>query len=268
MIIKYTSAKLGKLKAQGKNGVMVPDSNGYYTTIIGALNIENSIGERYVFNDRAKSLFDKSSMFQARVQRGVVRGELGHPKMLPGMTKDKYINRMFEIHEHNVAVHYSDISLDTAFGRNNPSFGMPDLVAIMARFAPSGPHAAVTERGMKNGEENFCFSLRGITDDVEIGGQWHRSMKNIITWDVVNEPGLFIANKYDNPAIESIDVSITMAQIAKAVESKTYLPGLAIEDSKAILLDTYRSLLADADTSPVKHFKKAVQQHSILSQFK
>jgi hypothetical protein len=261
-IIRYTSAKLSQL---GKKGIMTADSNGYYdNVVIGALNINNSAGERYVFNDSVKSLFDSSSIFMRRVNSQVLKGELGHPKR-GTLGVEQYVDRMFQIYEHMVAVHYSSISLDTEFGKKNPRFGMPDLIAIIARVGPSGPFGETWKKGMDNCEENMCFSLRGVTDDVQSGGTWHRSVKTIITWDVVTEPGLFVANKYDSPALESIDDSITLRQLHTAIEKKQILPGLAVEDSRAIMLDSYQRLLGDTSVSPAKALKQSVAHHSALS---
>lgn len=64
-------------------------------------------------------LLDNNSLFQRRVQGGNLKGEMGHPKRLPGQTDGSYIDRMFIIEETKEAVHYRKIKLDTDYGKKN-----------------------------------------------------------------------------------------------------------------------------------------------------
>ena len=82
-IVRFTASKL---LSTGKKGTLTPDSEGYYTQNIGALNCLNSVGELYVL-EGAKELFQSSSGLMRRINNGALRGENGHPSMKPGMSE-------------------------------------------------------------------------------------------------------------------------------------------------------------------------------------
>jgi hypothetical protein len=130
--VMYTASKL----AAGKKGILPPDADGYYTMPVGALNVFNSSGQYYVL-EGAKQLFDSSSIFQRRVANGCSKGEMGHPKREPKMTMDDYMTRILTIEETNVCCHFRKFWLDETFGKKNPQFKNPDMVAIMAELKPS-----------------------------------------------------------------------------------------------------------------------------------
>lgn len=221
--IRYTATKL---LARQKSGVLKPDSDGYYPLIIGGLNVLNSANEYYVL-EGAKELFDTSSILMRRIQNGNLKGEVGHPKRQPGMSGDEYLNRMLRIEETNICSHFKEVWLDEKFGKNNPRFNNPQMVAIMALVKPSGPKAQALAEALENKAENVCFSIRGLTQDQYIRGVNHRILRNILTWDWVTEPGLALANKWDAPALETIESTfITRASLEHALD----LPqGLCIE---------------------------------------
>lgn len=199
-VVKFTATKLA---STGKQGILKPDADGYYTMPIGALNAFNSAGEYYTLNG-AKELFEQSSIFMRRIKNGCLKGETGHPKRLPGMSMDDYINRILTIDEKNVCCHFKEVWLDEQFGANNPEFKNPRMVAIMGKVKPTGPHAASLKASFDNPSENVCFSIRALTRDYYERGQTYRVLTSIVTWDNVNEPGLSNATKWSSPALESI----------------------------------------------------------------
>ena len=73
-------------KPAGKQGILKADGQGYYEQIIGGLNMDNSADMRYTAEKKVLDLFEGSSVFKRKIQRGVLRGENGHPKFSPGMT--------------------------------------------------------------------------------------------------------------------------------------------------------------------------------------
>lgn len=218
------------LAGTNKAGNIKPDAQGYYEMVIGGLNIFNSAGQYYTY-EGAKQLFEQSSQFQRRIGRGSLRGEMGHPPKLPGMTMDDYINRIMEIREANVCVHFKEVYLD--FDRVKTNQGKP-AVAIMAKLTPSGPLASSLEKSLDNPNENVCFSIRAFTQDYYERGVACRDLKNIITFDYVNECGVHIANKYDNPSLEDLSEAFMTNEQIKRVCHGNLQSTIATESSVAI----------------------------------
>lgn len=235
--VKFTATKLAN---KGKEGILKPDEQGYYTIVIGGLNIFNSVGEYYTA-DGAKQLFEQSSTFMRRIQNGCLKGELGHPKRLPSMDMDSYLRRIMTIEETNVCCHFKEVWLDEQYGRNHPEFKNPSLIAIMAKIKPSGPKGPSLQQSLENPNENVCFSIRAFTKDYAVRGVTHRVLDQIMTFDKVEEPGIFIANKWDTPSLESLsNMVITENNIQEYLES---IPEtLAMEDSNYIAKELIKSI--------------------------
>lgn len=235
-IIEYASTKLKNL---GKEGKITCDPDGYYEIVIGAFNVYNSAGEYYTYQG-VSSLFEQNSLFQRRVKGGNLKGELGHPKRLPGQSDDSYIDRMFIVEEKSEAVHYRKISLDTDYGKKNPHLNNPNLVAVIAELRPSGPYAASLKDALENKWQNVCFSLRGFTKDCLMYGEVHRTLESIVTWDVVIEPGLSMATKWDSPSLESAEVTgVSSKSLERLIKQKS-IQGLATESSYLMMQELYK----------------------------
>lgn len=220
-VIKFTCTSL---EATNKKGILPPDEDGYYELPIGGLNILNSAGQWYDY-DRARQLFENSSQLMRRVKRGALRGEVGHPQPLPGQSMEDYTMRILTINEKNVCAHFSEIFLN--FNDFKGEDGKP-IIAIMGKVAPSGPHADMLDRALKNRKENVCFSIRSFTQDSYEGGRYVRVLKNVVTFDYVNEPGIHIAEKFKSPALESkFEKIITEGQMKRAIMNCP--PGIARE---------------------------------------
>lgn len=189
------------LEGTGKQGILPPDADGYYTMPIGALNTYNSVGDYYPYQT-VKNLFEQSGTLMRRIQAGVLKGEYGHPKRQPNQTIESYAQRIMMIEEKSVCVHFSEVWLE--FDAMKDAAGRP-IVAIMAKFKPSGPYADALEKSLNNRREDVCFSIRSFTEDVKIYGVNNRNIVEIVTWDAVTEPGIATARKYKAPGLESID---------------------------------------------------------------
>lgn len=201
------------LVGTNKVGKLKKDENGYYTMVIGALNMFNSAGMYYSY-DAAKHFFDESHAFKRRIAKGALRGEYGHPRREATMSQAQYHLRLLDIHPDKVCCHFAEVWLD--FENYKDEHGRP-IIAILARVIPSGPLASVLEKQLQNPEENVCFSIRSFTDDIMVGGVMHRHIKTIVTFDYVNEPGMSVANKYLSPALEAhTDVSFTRGEVLAA----------------------------------------------------
>jgi hypothetical protein len=140
--IKFTCSSL---TGTNKKGTISKDKDGYYDMVIGGLNILNSAGEYYEYNG-AKELFKSSSSFYRRIKRGVLRGEVGHPRRQPYQSLDDYMARILDIDEKNVCVHFAEVYLDFE------NFSNPDgtkAIAIRSKLAPDGL------------SKKFCFRTTG-----------------------------------------------------------------------------------------------------------
>jgi hypothetical protein len=187
------------LQGTGKKGVLPKDENGYYTMPLGALNVFNSAGEYYTL-DGARDLFESSSSLMRRVKAGVLSGEMGHPKPLPGQDLDSYSQRICTLEETRISHHISEVWLD--FDSVKDADGKT-VIAIMGNVKPAGPFGPALEDSFQNPKINTCFSIRAFTHDDWVAGTKHRVLKQIVTWDAVQESGLAIARKYNAPSLES-----------------------------------------------------------------
>jgi hypothetical protein len=217
------------LSARNKVGALKPDADGYYTVVLGGLNVFNSVGEYYTA-DGVKQLFEESSLLMKRVKRGKLRGECGHPKQMPGEKLRDYSNRLFLINERNASHHIAEIWLESDSVKDES--GRP-VIAIMGKVCPSGPQGDALKKQLDNPKENVCFSIRAFTDDDLINGVVHRRLKNIITWDWVNDCGIAVAEKYYSPACESIGiVSLEEHVILRSdVEAALRHPAMVAQES-------------------------------------
>lgn len=230
-LVKFTSTRLN---GTGKAGLLKPDSLGYYETVIGGLDVFNSAGEFYTM-EGASALFEKSSSFMRRVESGCLKAETGHPKRLPGMTNDDYLERIMRIEETNVCAHIAEIWLDPNFGRNRPELKNPKMVAIMAKIKPAGPNGPALAAAFENPRENVCFSIRALTKDYYQRGQVYRVLNTIFTFDWVTEPGINAARKWNSPALESLDETFVSRRSIENVADLIRSDGASLESSRMMV---------------------------------
>lgn len=198
------------LVGSNKVGKLTPDEAGYYTVVVGALNAFNSGGAHYPM-DPAKKLFDSSSSFMRRVENGNCKGEMGHPKPVAGQLTRDFLTRVMQIEETRVCCHFRRIWLQEEGIKDGQ--GRP-IVAILAEVKPCGPMGNALKESLENPHENVNFSIRSLTqDNMSPAGYLQKNIKNIITFDVVTEPGMSGSNKYNSPALESFEeMTITRSQ--------------------------------------------------------
>lgn len=225
------------LAGTGKKGALKKDENGYYTMPIGGLNVFNSIGDFYTYED-AKELFNSSSIFMRRVKSGALKGEYGHPKQAPGQTYEQFAERVLTIEEKNICSHFSEIWLDFDNVRDKDG---KKVIAIMAKVAPSGPMGDALGKSLENKNEDVCFSIRSFTRDTYVGGVKHRALAEIVTWDYVNEPGINFARKYSAPALESLtEQAFTRKELLRAIKHMDQ--GFGMESAKLTGVGLFKSL--------------------------
>ena len=225
------------LAGSNKVGVLKQDDNGYYEVVVGALDVYNSAGQFYVY-EQAKELFQSSSQLMRRVSRGALRGEYGHPKPQPGMSNDQFANRIMSIYEENTCCHHKEITLD--FDRVKDANGKP-VIAIISKVMPSGPIGPALEKSLNNKNENVCFSIRAFTDDYREGGITKRILKTVVTFDFVTEPGIEVANKFVAPALESDGMILSRGDIERGIKSASQ-HGIATESSLLTADELFKSM--------------------------
>lgn len=217
------------LMGTNKAGVLKPDEAGYYPLILGGLDVFNSAGAFYPLGP-AKELFDSSSTLQRRIRSGNLRGEYGHPK-INGMNSREFMSRVLEIREENVCCHIREVTLlDGVKDRNGRA-----SVAIMGWVKPSGPMGNPLGESLENRHENVCFSIRSLTVDEYVRGVLTKTLKTVVTWDYVNEPGIAIANKYDAPTLEHLnELVVTPTMLAGIREQQRVCSGMGLESGSVI----------------------------------
>lgn len=225
-VVRFTATQL----APGKKGILKPDANGRYEMPVGGLNVFNSIGEKYVA-EGALELFQSSSGFMRRVRGGKVVAECGHPKQ-GNLTDDQFLARIMRFEETNICAFFPEVWLDFDYGRNNPQYNSPDLIAIMAKVEPSGPHGDVLRQAFESPGRNVCFSIRSLTKDFWYRGLNHRVLKTIFGFDWVTEPGIEFATKFNSPALEDDKegLYIVKEQMQRVID-KLQLEGAGMESA-------------------------------------
>lgn len=215
------------LRGTNKAGSLKPSGDGYWTVVLGGYNIHNESGNFYPFNNYLKEIFQNSSTFMRRVQRGHLRGERDHPKMLPGMTQAQWFSRLRYLDMSNWAMHIRKVELD--FNNFTSHLG-EKMVAVLGEIKPvGGPIGDQLLASLENESEDTCFSVRTLTLDTMVGATWQKDVYEQVTWDWVPEPGVRNATKYHSPGLESFqehhfdaDVVNEVIRSAKAMGNQGY----------------------------------------------
>lgn len=208
-----------------KKGVLKPDADGYYTLVLGAYGAHNSVGMFYDLAS-ARPFFQPGSPLLRMIEKGVLRGEYKHPERTPGMSDQAYIARIRQIDSDRVCCHIRNIRLEA--GQVDDQ-GRPIMVVI-GEVRPSGPYGQVLKDALDNPHENVYFSVRSLTmDDMMRGIKY---TKDIITWDFVNEGGIYNANKYHSPALETFsEVTVTPAILQTLASQEKKNASLGLESA-------------------------------------
>lgn len=206
------------LNGTNKEGILKPDERGYYYLPLGALNVFNSMGQFYPY-EGAKDLFLKSSAFMRQIAQGCLKSEEGHPEPLPGERESDFLQRVSRVNEKNVCAHIASVSLDFDNVRDDRG---NKVIAIMGRVTPAGPYGPSLAKSLVNPEENVCFSVRAFTLNKRVGGVMHRTLREIITWDRVTEPGLHAARKFFSPALECYEREVKREDAVAAFAPAAY----------------------------------------------
>lgn len=240
--VNYTCTAL---VGTNKTGKLEPDESGYYTLVVGALDVFNSAGSYYPL-ETGKLLFEDSSSFMRRVRDGSCKGETGHPEQLPGQSIREYIQRLLRIKESNVCCHFRSFRLEEIDDGKGKK-----VCGIIAEIKPAGPHGPALKEALENGDENVCFSIRSLTNDVRMPtGIIHKNLKTVVTFDWVTEPGIYVAKKWRSPALESLEETEVIPEYLDSIEEVNSLSPASMEHA-VIDVDTLRKELGWDKPQPV-----------------
>lgn len=202
-------------------GIIKPNEHGEYPIIVGALNMTNNKGEYYEAS-YAKHFFNEASELTRQVQKGVLRGEYGHPNQ-NSLTDDQYISRLLRIDEPSACCTHRKIWLD--FDNYRDATGR-QIIGIMSNVAPYGPYGDVLKKAFDDGREEVCFSIRCFSFPHRVGGRIIKEIRHIVTFDYVNEPGIILATKYNSATLESYRSKLfTEGAIREAAHRVRTAPG-------------------------------------------
>lgn len=243
------------LIGRNKAGLLPVDENGYREMIVGGLNVFNAANQYYPL-EGVQELFDPAGSLMRRIKRGVLRAEYGHPKQ-DRMTNNQFINRVLNIDERMVCGHHAELWLDfEAKGQDGKPY-----IAIMSRFKAGGPYGDVLEKQLSNPKENTCFSIRSFTEDKLSGmGVMNRFIRQIITFDYVNEPGIVHAEKFRSPALEGYNVEEVLLHRTDFEEARRQQERqLATMESGQVTMgleELFQTLNWSADLETMRQLKK------------
>lgn len=196
VVMSATAVRYGctMLAGTNKKGMLKPLDGGYYRVPAGAYNAYNSMGMFYDANS-ALPLLKPGSGLMRQLEKGVLRGEYKHPER-DGMSDREYIARIRKIDDDREAFHIRAIEVENSVDEK----GRP-IFLVFVELRPSGPYGHLVKDKLDNPHENCYLSVRSLTmDDVIRGVKYTRE---IVTWDYVGEGGIYVANKYNAPSLES-----------------------------------------------------------------
>ena len=189
------------LMGTNKVGDLKPDSSGYYQVVLGGFETANMHGHYYSFEDQTKRLFEESSQFMRQIKNGNLFGEYGHPKRQPGEPIMEFLRRCILVSEDRQALHIRKVEIND---RDVKDKSGKAIVAVLGEIKPMGPYGQYLKEILDTPSANCCFSVRAQTDDDNMAnGKEKRSVKQIITWDYVGDPGVPTSTKYNAPKLES-----------------------------------------------------------------
>lgn len=226
------------LRGFNNKGICKPLDDGYYDVVLSVLEYPNSYGAEYD-SGSAEEIIERSPIFKRRMKDRLLRGELGHPPQRLCKDYDDYVNRIHTIYEANIALHIRKVWIDRNYILPNGR----KIVAIRGEVCPDGPHADVVRRWFENPHANLAFSVRSMATDKIVGGRVRKYFDSIITWDVVNEPGLEFSTKYNSVACESMNIINPTTDVYDRVE---VMPSVIDAMSKKVHANTMSGVSCEA----------------------
>jgi hypothetical protein len=237
------------MKGQGKKGILRPDANGYYTVVLGGMDVFNTKQGFYDAN-LTGDILSTCELFKSRISAGNLYGEMGHPRREPGMTDDEFLYRVHDVLESNISHHIAKVWYD----RDNYTDRKTGqkMVAFVGKVKPDGKWEQTLIDRLENPDQDCCFSVRCSSADKFAGGRILKKITKIITWDTVVSPGIPNASKYGSLSMESDTLErMTMSaeMLARVISNAKKGTGLNLEsDYRDAVIKDLQSLLESCST--------------------
>ena len=231
-----------RLRLNGKQGILKPESDGSYIMPIGGFNCLNTKGEVYTM-ENIKEIFESSSELMRKIQNGKCTGEWGHPEPRVGEDMRDFMNRACMVSDKDTCALFKEVWLDDKVARSAAmaSYNIaPDTVVTMGRVKPHGLQWEALQRAFDDPDFNVSFSVRNLSTDRVFRGKTYVIIKRIITWDAVADPGVKCAENWLSPRLESRTVEITPTMVA-SMEKRISMPGMRLESA-----DSLRQVVSEA----------------------
>lgn len=225
-------------------GLLTKDKDGYYSVMLGAINVNSRNGVFYNGNEDIQKLFTSGSVFFDRVQSKLVESEYDHPdyNSIPGTTKEakdaNYMQRLLRIDPNLVCGVFKDITL-VPTNNYEPGSKLP-MITIKGKIKPQGPFGDRVRGYLDDPTVNTAFSLRcwrrcmGTSCDITIP----------VTFDFVPIealPGIAIADKLNSIGLETLqqgNIEITDMSLEDLVAGLETLADSKLENSVKALLNS------------------------------
>lgn len=213
----------------GKKGIIRPDASGYYTVVFGAYGTENSVGWKYDI-ESARRLLAPGSIMQRLIEKKDLWAEMDHPEIAPyqfpnGKVNDTaWLQRVRSIKIDRRIAHIRKVYTKDMRDES----GRPIMLVIGEIRPVPGVHGDGLRDALANPDANVCFSVRSLTRNDPMTGT--KYTLELITWDLVNEPGISYAQKDYSPALESyLLCEITPTMLRKAARQQDPETAAAME---------------------------------------
>lgn len=221
------------LKYSNKGGTLKPDEYGYYTVVLGALDVFNSGGEQYVLSDVSRNTFAEGSKVDMRAKEGMLKGEWGHPKPSDFPNPLRFEGRVRQLYEDRICHTIRKVYLQEI------EYMGKKVLGIIGELKPCGPYGGYLKEMLDDPHQNVCFSGRYYSNVTKVNGIIRREIHTCGTWDYVCEPGVYQAKKYASPSLESEAVMFAEGNdgVVVAMEAEE------VTLSKELLEQAYRNEL-------------------------
>lgn len=188
-------------KMVGLNKVVEKNDRGWYRVKFGEFNTYNSKNEFYL-DTGLKELLEETDSYLSiknRLESGYLKGEVTHP-VREGHSDTEFVQRNLLIHG-GFASH-SIMKLEYVVTNKEVVAGYK-VVELWAWIVPTeNQHGQALKADLDNPDINIAFSIRCFSKVVYINGRMCRVITKIVTWDLIDIPGL--KNSTKGGDIESI----------------------------------------------------------------